>query len=177
MSPPYRKSNLSSTFRRCFCWQSQTPSLLFKVFQALWRNISKHPSSKAHQRSHCLAGSAHPIRVMCLASAAACTSAGALPCTPGAGQPAPPGATCTFTELRWGGAAVVQLSSKCFLTGNSSVKFSLLCCAEVIQNYDLQHLPTHRVATPGSRPPNLSFSAYRRLLQGQVHVLSLCTTG
>lgn len=55
------------------------------------------------------------------------------------------------------------------------MKFSLLCCAEVIQNYDLQHLPTHRVATLGSRPPNLSFSAYHRLLQDHIHVLSGCT--
>jgi len=72
---------------------------------------------------------------------------------------------------------VVQISSKCFLTGNSSVKFSLLRCTEVIQNYDLQHLPTHQAATPGSRPPNLSFSVYHRLLQGQGHMSSLCSTG
>lgn len=45
VSLPCRKSNLSSPFRRCFCWQSQTP-LFFRLFQALWWNVSKHPSVK-----------------------------------------------------------------------------------------------------------------------------------
>lgn len=35
VSLPCRKSNLSSLFRRCFCWQSQRSSLLSIVFQAL----------------------------------------------------------------------------------------------------------------------------------------------
>lgn len=102
------------------------------------------------------------------ALSAPCPSAGA---GPWVGQPASRGATWNPTEQQRGSSAGVQLSSKWFLTRNSSVKFSLLCCTEVIQNYDLQHHPTHWVATPGSRPPKVSVSVHYRLLQGQVLVV------
>lgn len=111
-----------------------------------------------------------PGEEKCSALSAPCTSAGAGSCTLRAGQPAPCGATWNSTEQQQGGSALVQLSSKWFLTRNSSVKFSLLCCTEVIQNYDLQNHPTHWVATPGSRPPRVSLSA----LQATARSCSCC---
>lgn len=64
VSLPHRKTNLSSPFRRCFCWQSQTTSLLFKVFQPLWWNVSKHPPVKPINAVILLLG-AHAVAGRC----------------------------------------------------------------------------------------------------------------
>lgn len=143
MSLPCRKSSLSSPFRRCFLLAATEIFFAFHSFPSTCGGTSLNTLEWSPSAQSLRGWEQMPGEEKCSVLSAPCTSAGAGPCAPRAGQPAPCGATWSSTEQQRGGLAVVQLSSKCFLTRNSSVKFSLLCCTEVIQNYYLQHHPTH----------------------------------